>query len=227
MAGKRSIFEEVGAGSAPKPTGGGMIDAPAKGARGAIRAWLAVLFLMVAAMIAGALLGYRGLVTTFTGFRGSGLFEEALFHLANLGSATGIALAIVLAIRIGFSVEDLAPEAERWRGALGFIAVLLLFLENPGEVLFERWSILSLIFFPLILVAFTLRESLRQGAALGLACIVGGSLISQAALWLIGAGWSSTTFTSVPRFLALFVCLAAMAPKSLFDNSNGIRPFAQ
>lgn len=52
MPGKRSIFEEVGADQAPaKPTGGGMIDAPAKGARGAIRAWLAVLFLMVAAMI--------------------------------------------------------------------------------------------------------------------------------------------------------------------------------
>lgn len=52
MAGKRSIFEEIGTGaSAPRATGGGVIDAPAQGARGAIRLWLAVIFLMVAAMI--------------------------------------------------------------------------------------------------------------------------------------------------------------------------------
>jgi hypothetical protein len=182
---------------------------------------------MLAAMVAGALLGYRGLVTLFNAdFWG---FEEKqiLFYVANVGFATGIVLAVLLGIRIGFSATDLAPEAERWRGALGFIAVLFLFLENPGEVLFEEWSILSLVFFPLILVAFTLRESLRQGAALGLACVVGGSLISQSALWLIGADWWSTTFTSIPRLLALLACLAVIAPKSLFDRSNGVRPFAQ
>ena len=50
MAGKRSIFEEVGAAGAVKPAGG-MIAAPAQGARGAIRIWLVVIFLMVAAMI--------------------------------------------------------------------------------------------------------------------------------------------------------------------------------
>lgn len=52
MTAKRSIFEDVGRDAAPRqPVGGGMIDAPAQGARGAIRAWLAVIFLMVAAMI--------------------------------------------------------------------------------------------------------------------------------------------------------------------------------
>ncbi len=53
MAGKRSIFEEVGAERAAtvRPEGG-MIAAPAQGARGAIRVWLVVIFLMVAAMIA-------------------------------------------------------------------------------------------------------------------------------------------------------------------------------
>ncbi|MEI2805022.1 heme A synthase [Albidovulum sp.] len=53
MAGKRSIFEEVGQeaprAEAPK---GGMIDAGRGGARGGIRAWLAVLFVLVVAMIA-------------------------------------------------------------------------------------------------------------------------------------------------------------------------------
>lgn len=51
MAEKRSIFEEVDAGTkpAPKPQGG-LIDR-ARGARGAIRIWLIVLFVMVAAMI--------------------------------------------------------------------------------------------------------------------------------------------------------------------------------
>lgn len=53
MAGKRSIFEEVGTGTdraaAPR---GGMIDAGRGGARGGIRAWLAVLFVLVVAMIA-------------------------------------------------------------------------------------------------------------------------------------------------------------------------------
>jgi cytochrome c oxidase assembly protein subunit 15 len=52
MAGKRSIFEEVGqSGANPVPSARGMIDAGPKGARGAIRLWLVLLFLMVAAMI--------------------------------------------------------------------------------------------------------------------------------------------------------------------------------
>lgn len=51
MAGKRSIFEEVGNTTmAPKPQGG-LIDQRNMGARGAIRLWLIVLFLMVMAMI--------------------------------------------------------------------------------------------------------------------------------------------------------------------------------
>ena len=53
MAGKRSIFEEVGAaGTGPVKPAGGMIAAPAQGARGAIRAWLVLIFVLVAAMIA-------------------------------------------------------------------------------------------------------------------------------------------------------------------------------
>ena len=52
MAGKRSIFEEVGAqGATVAQPSGGLIDAGPKGARGAIRLWLILLFLMVAAMI--------------------------------------------------------------------------------------------------------------------------------------------------------------------------------
>ena len=56
MAGKRAIFEEVGSGqgrgqAVAKPAGG-MIDAPAQGARGAIRIWLMVIFALVAVMIA-------------------------------------------------------------------------------------------------------------------------------------------------------------------------------
>ena len=53
MAGKRSIFEEVGQGaqSAPPPQGG-MIAAKAQGARRGIRLWLVALFLLVATMIA-------------------------------------------------------------------------------------------------------------------------------------------------------------------------------
>ena len=61
MAGKRSIFEDVGnakpgSGQAAKPAGatavaGGMIDRGHKGARGAIRLWLITLFLLVVAMI--------------------------------------------------------------------------------------------------------------------------------------------------------------------------------
>ena len=53
MAGKRSIFEEVSETTpergAPK---GGMIDAGRRGARGAIRVWLIVLFALVVVMIA-------------------------------------------------------------------------------------------------------------------------------------------------------------------------------
>jgi cytochrome c oxidase assembly protein subunit 15 len=52
MAGKRSIFEEVGAGqAAPAAPVGGGIDARPKGARGAIRLWLVALFLLVVVMI--------------------------------------------------------------------------------------------------------------------------------------------------------------------------------
>lgn len=57
MAGKRSIFEEVGETSKnlkhPGKSGvaGGMIDQGHRGARGAIRVWLIVLFLLVVAMI--------------------------------------------------------------------------------------------------------------------------------------------------------------------------------
>ena len=55
MTGKRSIFEEVGAGAtAPgAPTGGGIDARPRRaGARRGIRLWLIVLFLLVVAMIA-------------------------------------------------------------------------------------------------------------------------------------------------------------------------------
>ena len=53
MAGKRSIFEDVGAGvAAPASPAGGMIGSRGTGARRGIRAWLAVLFLLVACMIA-------------------------------------------------------------------------------------------------------------------------------------------------------------------------------
>ncbi|MGV8988799.1 MAG: heme A synthase [Cypionkella sp.] len=53
MAQKRSIFEEVGAGVPAKmPPAGGMISTPSKGARGAVRVWLMVIFALVAVMIA-------------------------------------------------------------------------------------------------------------------------------------------------------------------------------
>ena len=53
MAGKRSIFEDVGQGDVAKVApAGGMISAPAQGARGAIRLWLMVIFALVAVMIA-------------------------------------------------------------------------------------------------------------------------------------------------------------------------------
>lgn len=51
MATKRSIFEEVGAKPDRAVATGGLIDTRPKGARRAIRLWLIVLFLMVAAMI--------------------------------------------------------------------------------------------------------------------------------------------------------------------------------
>lgn len=52
MAGKRSIFEEVGEGAKPaRAAKGGLIDARPKGARRSIRNWLIVLFLLVAAMV--------------------------------------------------------------------------------------------------------------------------------------------------------------------------------
>ena len=63
MAQKRVIFEEVVAKAAATPQGG-MIDRKASGARGAIRAWLVLIFLMVAAMI---------LVGGLTRLTGSGL----------------------------------------------------------------------------------------------------------------------------------------------------------
>jgi len=53
MSGKRSVFEEVGEGApAPSQPQGGMIDSGRRGARGAVRAWLVVLFAMVMVMIA-------------------------------------------------------------------------------------------------------------------------------------------------------------------------------
>ncbi|EAQ25061.1 heme A synthase [Roseovarius sp. 217] len=53
MSGKRSIFEEVGQTGAVKPVPqGGMIDTGRRGARGAIRVWLMVLFALVVVMIA-------------------------------------------------------------------------------------------------------------------------------------------------------------------------------
>ncbi len=53
MSGKRSIFEEVGADSVQREAPrGGMIDKGRRGARGAVRAWLMVLFVLVVVMIA-------------------------------------------------------------------------------------------------------------------------------------------------------------------------------
>ena len=51
MAGKRSIFEEVDSAQAAHRPQGGLIDAAPKGARGAVRVWMIVLFVMVMAMI--------------------------------------------------------------------------------------------------------------------------------------------------------------------------------
>lgn len=53
MSGKRSIFEEVADGAETRPTAQpGAIDAGRKGARGAIRIWLMMLFALVLSMIA-------------------------------------------------------------------------------------------------------------------------------------------------------------------------------
>ncbi len=53
MSGKRSIFEEVGEAEAKREAPkGGMIDSGRRGARGAIRVWLMVLFALVVVMIA-------------------------------------------------------------------------------------------------------------------------------------------------------------------------------
>ena len=51
MAGKRSIFEEVGEVARPTQPQGGMIERKDRGARGAIRLWLMLLFALVMAMI--------------------------------------------------------------------------------------------------------------------------------------------------------------------------------
>ncbi|MEO1138062.1 MAG: heme A synthase [Pseudomonadota bacterium] len=53
MSRKRNIFEDVGEGSAPREAPkGGMIDAGRRGARGAVRVWLMLLFALVVIMIA-------------------------------------------------------------------------------------------------------------------------------------------------------------------------------
>ena len=53
MAEKRKLFEEVGEGAQkPAAPAGGMIDAGKRGARGAVRLWLMLLFLLVMVMIA-------------------------------------------------------------------------------------------------------------------------------------------------------------------------------
>ena len=53
MSGKRSIFEEVGEGEARREAPkGGMIDKGRRGARGAVRVWLMVLFALVVVMVA-------------------------------------------------------------------------------------------------------------------------------------------------------------------------------
>ena len=52
MAEKRSIFEEVGTAKPATAPAGGMIEAGRRGARGAIRLWLILLFVLVVIMIA-------------------------------------------------------------------------------------------------------------------------------------------------------------------------------
>ena len=53
MAQKRSIFEEVATDSKPvEAPRGGVIDGARRGARGAVRVWLIILFALVVIMIA-------------------------------------------------------------------------------------------------------------------------------------------------------------------------------
>lgn len=53
MSEKRSIFQEVSDADTPRQTPqGGMIDAGRRGARGAVRLWLMLLFALVVVMIA-------------------------------------------------------------------------------------------------------------------------------------------------------------------------------
>ena len=52
MAGKRSIFEEVGTTAKVPVPQGGMIEAGRRGARGGVRIWLMILFALVVVMIA-------------------------------------------------------------------------------------------------------------------------------------------------------------------------------
>ena len=52
MADKRKIFEEVGSAGPVQAATGGMIASAPKGARGAVRVWLMVIFALVAVMIA-------------------------------------------------------------------------------------------------------------------------------------------------------------------------------
>lgn len=180
---------------------------------------------MMAGGVSGAVLGYQGIVALFNSDTWGGGFEKTLYYLSRVGLASGVALAALLLVGVGLSKVDLAPESERWRGALGFISVLFLFLENPGEVLYQEWPALSLFFFPLVLLAFTLKEDLRQGAALGLTFVIGGSLVAQSMYWLLSSDWyQDSNFTSIPRVLALLACVGALIPKSLFTGSSGVRP---
>lgn len=183
---------------------------------------------MMAGGVCGAILGYQGIVALFNSDVWGGGFEKTLYYLSRVGLVSGVALAGLLLVGLSVSKVDLAPESERWRGALGFISVLFLFLENPGEVLYQQWPALSLLFFPLVLLAFTLKEDLRQGAAFGLICVIGGSLVAQAIYWLIASDWFyPENFTSIPRVIALLACIGALIPISLFTKSSGNRPTAQ
>lgn len=201
---------------------------------------------MMASAFAGAIVGYQGFVALFnTIFRSpevlprdrtrlqdngliilfAGGFEKVLYYLSRVGATTGLVLAVLLVVTIRPTTRDLAPKRERWRGALGFIAVLFLYIENPGAVLYQEWPALSLVFFALVLLAFTLQEDLRQGAAFGMVCVIGGSIVSQAFVWLTGpAEIYSGRLISIPRMLALVACVGALIPKSLFTGPSGARP---
>lgn len=179
---------------------------------------------IMAGAVCGTVLGYQGIVALFNSDTWGGGFEKTLYYLSRVGLVSGVALAALLLVGVGLSKVDLAPESERWRGALGFISVLFLFLENPGEVLYQEWPALSLLFFPLVLLAFTLKEDLRQGAALGLTFVIGGSLVAQSMYWLLSSDWyRDSNFTSIPRVLALLACVGALIPKSLFTGPSGAR----